>query len=79
MRYPFPPYVLRYRAPDLRPFLEQWPELCRGGEIALGPGEEARLQDLFSRQAAPAGPQGGGIPFFQAQLFHRRTRRTTHP
>ncbi|MHB8067506.1 MAG: carbohydrate kinase family protein [Desulfobaccales bacterium] len=51
---------LRYRVPDLRPFLEQWPDLHRGGEWALSPGEEARLQDLLSRHAAPLERQGGG-------------------
>lgn len=51
---------LLYRAPDLRPFLEQWPELRRGGEIALGDGEEARLQDQLSRHGSPGGRQAGG-------------------
>ncbi len=51
---------LRYRVPDLRPFLEKWPDLRRGGEMALGPGEETGLQDLLRRHAEPAGRQGGG-------------------
>jgi len=51
---------LLYRVPDLGPFLEVWPGLHRGGEWALGPGEEARLQDLLGRHATFAGRQGGG-------------------
>src|SRR4030042_2857415 len=51
---------LLYRAPELGPFLQEWPELQRGGEAARGPGEEARLQNLLSRHATPAGRAGGG-------------------
>jgi len=51
---------LLYRAPELGPFLEGWPDLRQGGEVALGPGEEARLQDLLSRHATPEGRAGGG-------------------
>jgi ribokinase len=51
---------LLYRVEDLGPFLEAWPLLRPGGEIALTPGEESRLQKILSRQAAPAGRQGGG-------------------
>ncbi|MBI4643090.1 MAG: carbohydrate kinase family protein [Deltaproteobacteria bacterium] len=51
---------LLYLAPELGPFLEEWPDLRPGGEVALGPGEEGRLQDLLSRHASPAGRSGGG-------------------
>jgi sugar/nucleoside kinase (ribokinase family) len=51
---------LVYRAPELGPFLELWPELRRGGEAVLGPGEEARLQELLSRHATFKARQGGG-------------------
>jgi ribokinase len=51
---------LLYRVPDLTPFLEGWPRLRRGGEVAIGAPEEGRLNDLLSRHARPAGRQGGG-------------------
>ncbi|MEW6660208.1 MAG: carbohydrate kinase family protein [Thermodesulfobacteriota bacterium] len=51
---------LFYRAPELGPFLEGWPGLRRGGEAVLGPGEEARLQDLMGRHATLERRQGGG-------------------
>lgn len=51
---------LWYRVEELRPFLEAWPLLKPGGEIALTPGEESRVQKLLGRQAAPGGRQGGG-------------------
>jgi sugar/nucleoside kinase (ribokinase family) len=52
---------LFYRAPELGPFLEAWPDLQPGGEVALEPGEEARLQDLLSRHATLEGRRGGGL------------------
>jgi len=51
---------LIYRVEDLAPFLEAWPELRPGGEIALSPGEEGRLLPLLSRHGSPAGRAGGG-------------------
>ena len=49
-----------YRVEELGPFLEAWPLLKPGGEIALAPGEESRIQKLLSRQAAAGGRQAGG-------------------
>ena len=51
---------LRYEVADLKVFLEVWPQLHRGGEVALGPQEEARLQDLLKQHARPAGRTRGG-------------------
>jgi ribokinase len=51
---------LLYRVPELGPFLEGRPDLRRGGEVALEPGEEARLQDLLGRHATLEARQGGG-------------------
>lgn len=51
---------LLYRAPELGPFLEGRPDLRRGGEVALEPGEEAWLQDLLCRHATLIARQGGG-------------------
>ena len=50
---------LLYQVQDLEPFLTGWPELHRGGAVALGPGEEARLQELLDRQATFLGRRGG--------------------
>lgn len=51
---------LLYRTPDLGPFLAGWPGLRPGGEVALAPGDEARLQKMLERHAAPLGRAGGG-------------------
>lgn len=51
---------LLYRVEDLAPFLEAWPLLRAGGEIALGPGEENRLLPLLNRHGQLLGRQGGG-------------------
>jgi ribokinase len=51
---------LLYEVADLEVFLKAWPQLRRGGEVALGPGEEAGLQDLLGRYGRPAGRAGGG-------------------
>jgi sugar/nucleoside kinase (ribokinase family) len=51
---------LLYRVEELGPFLESWPLLQPGGEIALTPGEESRLQKILSRHATPTERQGGG-------------------
>ena len=50
---------LLYQVQDLEPFLTGWPELHRGGAVALGPGEEARLQELLDRQTTFLGRRGG--------------------
>jgi sugar/nucleoside kinase (ribokinase family) len=51
---------LLYCVPDLQPFLDKWPDLHPGGEVALAPQAEAGLQDLLKRHATPAGRSGGG-------------------
>jgi sugar/nucleoside kinase (ribokinase family) len=51
---------LLYRVPDLEPFLEGWPHLRRGGEVAISSEEEARLQELLHRHATPLDRSGGG-------------------
>src|SRR4030042_132209 len=51
---------LLYRVADLSPFLSIWPELHPGGEVALEPGEEYRLQDLLHREGEFLGKHGGG-------------------
>ncbi len=51
---------LLYEVADLEVFLKAWPQLQRGGEVALGAGEETRLQDLLTRYGRTAGRAGGG-------------------
>lgn len=51
---------LTYRVEDLAPFLEAWPSLPPGGEIALSPPEENRLLTLLSRYGQVLGRSGGG-------------------
>jgi ribokinase len=51
---------LLYRVEELAPFLEAWPLLQPGGEIALQPGEESRLLPLLSRYGRAQGRAGGG-------------------
>jgi sugar/nucleoside kinase (ribokinase family) len=51
---------LLYQVPDLSPFLEAWPGLSPGGEAALAPGEEARLQALLARHGRAQGREAGG-------------------
>jgi ribokinase len=52
---------LTYRVDDIDGFLRNWGSgLSRGGEEALSPAAEARLQDLLGRYAQPAERFGGG-------------------
>ncbi len=52
---------LRYEVSDLEGFLAAWGTgLARGGEEALSPEYEKRLQDLLPRFAKPTGRLGGG-------------------
>jgi len=51
---------LLFEVADLEFFLKAWPQLKRGGEVALGPGEETRLQDLLGRYGRATGRSGGG-------------------
>jgi sugar/nucleoside kinase (ribokinase family) len=52
---------LVYQVDDLTGFLQSWGSgLSRGGEEALSPAAEARLQDLLRRCGQPAGRFGGG-------------------
>jgi len=51
---------LLYRVEDLAPFLQAWPLLQPGGEMALPPGEESRLLPLLSRHGQFRERQGGG-------------------
>jgi sugar/nucleoside kinase (ribokinase family) len=51
---------LVYQVPDLSPFLEAWPGLQPGGEVALEPQEEAPLKSLLVRHGRAAGRAGGG-------------------
>lgn len=51
---------LLYRVEELTPFLEAWPLLRPGGEIALPPGEESRLLPLLSRYGRALRRTGGG-------------------
>ncbi|MBM4275988.1 MAG: carbohydrate kinase family protein [Deltaproteobacteria bacterium] len=50
----------RYEVKDLKPFLRVWPELSPGGEAALTPEEEIRLQELLDRHGRLTGRWGGG-------------------
>ncbi|MDD2901028.1 MAG: carbohydrate kinase family protein [Syntrophales bacterium] len=51
---------LLYRVDNLAPFLEVWPALPPGGEMALSPPEESRLLSLLSRYGRSLGRRGGG-------------------
>lgn len=52
---------LTYRVDDIKGFLRHWGTgLRRGGEEALSPAAEARLQNLLGRWAQPAARFGGG-------------------
>ncbi len=52
---------LLYEVDNLEEFLAAWGTgLTRGGEEALAPGEEQRLQDLLPRFARATGRSGGG-------------------
>ena len=52
---------LTYRVDDIDGFLRRWGTgLSRGGEEALSPAGEARLQDLLNRFAQPTARGGGG-------------------
>ncbi|MFZ5453674.1 MAG: carbohydrate kinase family protein [Thermodesulfobacteriota bacterium] len=51
---------LLYQVTDLGPFLSVWPELRPGGEVALAPGEERRIQELLSSWGLFQGKHGGG-------------------
>jgi ribokinase len=51
---------LLYEVADLEIFLKIWPQLEPGGEVALDPEAEVRLQGLLGRHARPAGRHGGG-------------------
>lgn len=52
---------LLYEARDLEGFLAAWGTgLTRGGEEALSPEEEKRLQEVLPRFASPTGRSGGG-------------------
>lgn len=51
---------LTYRVEYLAPFLEAWPSLPPGGEMALSPPEESRLLPLLDRYGHSLGRSGGG-------------------
>ena len=51
---------LLYAVPGLSPFLQAWPRLRRGGEVALAAGEEDLLRGLLARHGRPLGHEGGG-------------------
>jgi ribokinase len=51
---------LIYRVDDLAPFLAAWPGLKAGGEAALDPAGEARLQGLLASHAHLLTRSGGG-------------------
>ncbi|MFW6113184.1 MAG: carbohydrate kinase family protein [Thermodesulfobacteriota bacterium] len=52
---------LLFEVSDLEGFLAAWgTDLSRGGEEALSPDKEKRLQDLLPRFAKPSGRTGGG-------------------
>ncbi len=50
----------RFEVANLEPFLQAWPELVPGGEVALNSQEETRLRELLDRHGRPAGRWGGG-------------------